>query len=297
LDTTTATRYKLVRKVKDKKHFDIELLHDFDLYLQIGDRDFQLAVVNAKENRVLIVEDFILAKYRDLSDKISILEGIFDSHHFLMAGFWKNVKVSFKNNLFSLVPSHLFEENASREYLKLNTAMHPDRDEYLYYKLVHSEAVCAFAVDVEMLNWLKGLYPNVPLQIIHQSASIIEGALRYFRNQQAEYIFAFIDRFKLHITVTDSGKLKYYNQFIVNEASDYYKYLKMVMKEFKVQEDSDHLYVWGFAGRKSPYYTSLKNSFTNLNLGTRQNHLKFSYIFDEMPDQLYFDLFSMHLCE
>ncbi|NJM93558.1 MAG: DUF3822 family protein [Cytophagales bacterium] len=102
-----ASRYKLYKRCKDA-NFNVDELEHYALSLQIGYRDFQLAVTDSRNGRVLLLEDFLLREVQQTEEKTDILREIFDNHHLLKAGFWNSATLALKSNKFSLVPSELF---------------------------------------------------------------------------------------------------------------------------------------------------------------------------------------------
>ena len=288
--------YKLLKKIKDDK-FDVENLHQYNLYVLLGIRDIQLAVVDNTDSRCLLVEDYVLANTNSYESLITTLENLFDDHHLLKAGFWQSVKVGLKNNKFSLVPSSLFSEDALYDYLKLNCKVDPARDRFLYYKHIKSDAVNTFAVDKKLYQWLSGLYPNKEVGLIHQSSALIEGVLSQLKHHPKDSIFIYVDRFKLHVIASKDNKLEYYNQFKIKEFEDYIKYIMLVMKGLGRDQKTTNVTMWGYIGRQSSHYKEFAKYIKHLSFGERPRYLKFNYMFDELQDHHYFDLYNLHLCE
>lgn len=292
----TAVSYKVIKKVKDEK-FEVEDLHHYSLSIQLGVRDFQLCIIDTRDNRCLMLEDYILSKVDSYKQLIEILTSLFDDHHLLKAGFWKSVKVSVKNSKFSLVPAPLFDRNQLYEFLNASCRINPNRESFLYYKHLKSEAVNCFAVPTTLLEWINSLYTNSSVLVTHQSSSLIEGVLRQVANYPGPTMFLYIDRFKLHIITSKNGELEYYNQFIITRFADYMKYIMTVMQGLKYEQASTHLVLWGYIGRQSPHFTEFHKFFKNISFGDRPSYLKFGYIFDELQDHHYFDLYSTYLCD
>lgn len=288
--------YKLLKKIKDDK-FDVDRLHLYNLYILIGIRDVQLVVIDNSESRCLLVEDYVLAETNAYNQLIVILDSLFDDHHLLKAGFWSSVKLGLKNNKFSLVPSHLFSEEALYDYLRLNCKVDPVNDQLLYYKHLSSEAVNTFAVNKKLFNWLKTIYPNKEIGLIHQSSALIEGVLSELKNHPKDSLFVYIDRFKLHVIASKNNRLEYYNQFHIKEFADYIKYIMLVMKGLGRDQKNTNVTIWGYIGRQSKHYLEFEKYIKNLSFGERPRYLKFNYMFDELEDHHYFDLYSLHLCE
>ena len=100
---TATLSYKLIKKIKDEK-FDEEKLQHYVLLIQLGIRDFQVAVVDGNDSRLIFFEDYVLSDINSHSELLGLLKTLFESHELLTAGFWKKVKVSIKNNKVIQVP-------------------------------------------------------------------------------------------------------------------------------------------------------------------------------------------------
>ncbi len=296
MDSKTATKYKLVHQVKDDK-FDVDNLHQYNLLLQVGPRDLQISVIDSVSNQCLILEDYILASVKSYSELLSLLKEIFESHHLLTAGFWKKVRVAVKSNKFSLVPSSLFVKTNLEDYLSLNCTINPEKEEILYYKHIQSDAICVFAINKQLAEWFRELYPNTELGFIHQASAMLEGIINYAAQHSKNSMYLYIDRFKLHIVTLKKDKLEYYNQFVIKEFSDYIKYIMLVMKGLNRDQKTSDVVLWGYLGRESAHYNEFYKYIKNISFGDRPNYLKYGYVFDEVQDHQYLDLYSIHLCD
>jgi hypothetical protein len=296
LNSTKSASYKLIKKIKDDK-FDIDNLHFYTLILLIGIRDFQLCVVDSRNNKCLILEDYILASIKSYGEIIGLLESIYDDHYLLKAGFWKSVRVAFKNNKFSLLPSPLFSKTSIPDYLKLNVKIDKEKEEFLYYKHIKTDAVNCFSVNKILYQWLNNAYPNLELGFMHQSSALIEGVISQIKHYKPDNLFLYVDRFKLHIITTRDGKLEYYNQFVIKQFSDYIKYIMTVMQGLGHNQKSTPVVLWGYIGKQSPHFHEFAKYIKNLSFGDRPDFLKYGYMFDELQDHHFFDLYSLHLCD
>lgn len=265
--------------------------------IQIGVRDCQLAVIDSSNNQCLLLEDYIFASVTSHAALKRLLTSLFEEHHLLMAGFWKSVRISFKNSKFTLVPAALFVKEAVADYLKLNATVEPSQEEILYYKHIKSDAVCVFAVNKPIYEWLKTLYPNAEVGFIHQSSALTEGVIHYEKTHHDNATYLYIDRFRLHIVTLKNGKLEYYNQFPVKQFNDYIRYIILVMKGLNRSQKNNHVVLWGYIGKESPHYKEFYRFIKNISFGDRPDYLKFGYVFDEIQDHHFFDLYSIHLCD
>ncbi len=293
---TASKDYKLLKKIKDEK-FDVDQLHHYTLNLLVGNRDLQVSIVDNRDNRCLLVEDFILGNVDSYGNLIAVYEHIFDNHHLLKAGFWSSVKVGIKNNKFALVPVRLFSKDKLFDYLKFNCRVNKAHDELKYFRHLKADAVNSFAINKRLYNWLESLYPDRELGYIHQSSSLIEGVLAQLPNYPDDSIFIYVDRFKLHIITSRDKKLEYYNQFYIKQFADYIKYIMTVLKGLDRDQRTANVVLWGYVGKQSKHYNEFARYIKNISFGDRPKFLKFGYMFDELQDHHYFDLYNVHLCE
>jgi hypothetical protein len=289
---TTALNYKLIKKIKDER-FDEEALHQYKLLVHIGTRDLQVLVLHDKD--VLLVEDYVFPALASNQDLIQVLDQLYDAHAFLKAGFWSEIRVAVKNNKFVQVPRALFVPESVAEYLKFNANADPQTEEFLYTENGRAEAVTVFAIHKELKTWIEGVYPTKPPLFIHQSSSLIEGVLDVAAEKGDDPLYIYVDRFKLHILSTKNGKLLYYNQFVIKQFSDYIKYIMLVMKSLNMDQKTSQVILWGYIGKNSPHYHEFYKYINNVVFGERPDHLQFSYIFDELQDHHFFDLYSIYL--
>ena len=292
--SSVTTRHKLIKKIKDEK-FDEEKLQRYTLLTQIGAKDFQVAVVDGDDDRLIFFEDYVFNDVNSQKDLQEALEALFDAHEYLQAGFWKEVKVSIKNNKFVQVPASLFIESAAAEYLSFNAVIDKGKESIQTCRNVKTEAVTIFALQNEMLAWLNRIYVNTSVSIYHQSAALIEGVLASAANDESKPLYVYVDRFKLHILYAKGGKLIYYNQFLIKQFSDYVKYIMLVMKAMGLDQETSQVVLWGYIGKNSPHYQEFFKFVKNVGFGNRPHHLKFGYLFDEVQEHHFFDLYSLSL--
>jgi hypothetical protein len=288
---SAAPHYKLIKKIKDER-FDEELIHQYALHIFIGTRDFQVTAIDP-DNRVLLLEDYVLPSVSSSTSLLTTLDQIYDAHALLKAGFWKSITIGFKNQKFVQVPASLFIERALSDYLRFNAQLDAEREELHYVLPAGSDTVTVFAVHRETREWLDGIYANNKPRFTHQSAALIEGVKHYANQRTDNPLYIYVDRFKLHILSITRKQLVYYNQFSIQHFSDYVKYIMLVMKSLGMDQKTSEVVLWGYVGKNSPHYHEFYKYIQNVTYGNRPGHLIFGYLFDEVQEHHFFDLFSL----
>lgn len=288
-----ATHHKLIKKIKDEK-FEEEKLQQYVLLIQIGAKDFQAAVVDSDDNRLIFFEDYVFNEVNSADELFQALQILFDAHEYLKAGFWKEVRISFKNTKFVQVPSGLFEESAAARYLSFNAAI-DTQETVAWCRQNSTEAVTIFAVHTPTLTWLKSVYQRTHINLYHQSAALIEGSMKSGVGANQKPLLIYVDRFKLHIMYMADGKLIYYNQFLIRQFADYVRYIMQVMKAMELDQETAPVVLWGYIGKNSPHYQEFIKYVRNVSFGPRPSHLKFGYLFDDIQEHHFFDLYAITL--
>lgn len=294
MQTITST-YKLIKKIKDDR-FDEDKIHQYTLFINIGTRDFQVGVVDLDDSRFLVLEDYVFPGVSSQHELVTALDQLFEAHAYLKAGFWKQIKVSLKNQNFVQVPQALYTEDALEDYLKFNSHINRDQENFIPVSLPNSQSVTVFAIPKELKAWIETIYPNNKPVFIHQSGALIEGVMQSAKNRKDNPLYVYIDRFKLHILSVQNEKLIYYNQFSIKQFSDYIKYIMLVMKSLNMDQQTSQVVLWGYIGKNSPHYHEFYKYINNVTFGERPKYFKFGYFFDESQEHHFFDLYSIQLC-
>ncbi len=290
---TAALNYKLIKKIKDER-FDEDLIHQYNLLIHVGARDLQVGVVDTHENRLLLLEDYVFPTISSQDELIDVLKVLFEAHPFLTAAFWNSIKVSLKNNKFVQVPAALFVKGEENTYLRFNARVDDD-DVVMSIPNKRIDAITVFAAPGELVDWMKSLYPtNYPL-FIHQSAVLIELITDLSVHRRDNPLYIYVDRFKLHILSCRQGKLIYYNQFIIRQFSDYIKYIMLVLRSLNLDQQQSKVLLWGYIGTNSPHYKEFYKYISTVTFGQRPRHLNYGYMFDEVQDHHFIDLYGIDL--
>lgn len=282
-------------KIKDP-NFSIDHLQDYSLLMQAGNAEFQLAVVDVKSSRCLLLEHYSLHQVYSYQDFVHLVQQMFEEHHLLMAGFWHSVKFSVKNLRFSLVPAALFDRDSLPLYLNPVTPV-PQQDELLYYSHIKNKVITVFGVESHLLNWLNTRYPNLRLQVLHHISAFTEGVLHSPDHSSRKNVFLLQEGSLLSVLITESGQLFYGNIFRTKGPQDVVRYCTMLFKQFGLDQQHTKVQIWGDVQAESDWFTGLAQYFQLLSFGSRPRFLRFRYMFDEAPDHRFFDLFSLYLCE
>lgn len=288
-------KYHLESRVKDGRRFSIDNLERYSLSLQAGYNDFQICVTDSRHDACLLLEDYSLQDAETEDTYIDILQSLFEEHHFLTANFWHSVTFSVKNIKFSLAPAEYFTEDAVFDLLKYNARLSPQQEVYRYAEIRDAEAVAAFAVSKKLSEFLDTIYLNVKCRLVHQSCALLQGMIHQDL-LPGHQVFCYVDREYLHLSVMKGKQLIFYNLFPLKGHADLAKYVLAVTKSLHLDIQSIPVRIWGFIDQRSVAFHELTRYARRARVGSSPSFLKFSYDFDEIPEQRYLDVYGIYLC-
>lgn len=286
------SEFRRVRSIKSQ-NFQVEKIGEYALSVLVGIRDVQICVTD-QQNEVLFFEDLRLEGVRTVKERVVLLDKIWESHSFLTAGFWKNIRIGVKTHKYTLVPSATFSEDSQSDYLAVNSELKPTM-ESVYHDIHDSiQAANVFAIDKKFVSWIEKTYQNKEIRILHQGSAFIEGVLQsYPENRDAE-VFGMLDRGILHLIVVKNKQLQYYNQFATKKSEELLKYSMLVYKELELSQKVTPITLWGSFKADTSNLDLLKKYIKNVRIGDRPKKVSFKWHqLDDLPDHQYFDLFNI----
>lgn len=284
--------YSCVSRIKDLK-FDVDRLAVYSLVFELSEKDFFVLVVDTEQNQAMYLEHFKFQELYQTKDLLEQLSMLFDEHHFLKAGFWKEIKFIIKNKKFAFVPNSLYAEDKRNFFLKLNAEV-SEEDVLFTSTFKGTEARCVFAINQGLDQWVKSLYPSKTIVLDHASNIFCDAVTRDLTAKVGNELFVYADSFTLTLVGLKDGHLHYCNIFSYSSAEDLAYYIMLVMHELDFNPEVATVCLFGEIDQTSMHFTKLRKYLRHLSLGKRPNHLRFSFVFDETYDHQYFELFSAY---
>jgi uncharacterized protein DUF3822 len=285
--------YTLKKKIKDDK-FNIDELENYCLSLLVGTEDFLISIIDIRTNQCLLIEDF---RFSPNSEVLEVIKKIFAEHHLLEAGFWNNIKIAFKNQQFTIVPTSLFNTNQGARYLGLAVNIDEQKDEVLYYKHIKADCTSVFSVEKEVVEFFKEVYKNLKVHFLHESSIFIEGVLRHDDHTELKSMFISFGENYFQVVVTEKKKLIYYNRFQMSNPEQVLKYIMIVTDQLGLDQESTKVLVWGNIDSVSDKFSILYQYIRNISFGNKPSYIKSGYVFDSLQEHNYFNLMSIYPCD
>ncbi|NJN25646.1 MAG: DUF3822 family protein [Cyclobacteriaceae bacterium] len=249
-------------------------------------------ITDTESKHCVLMEDYIFDPDLTEDEKFQTIKYIIDDHHLLLANFWKEINLICKNKSFAFVPISLFHPDSPTSYIGSNAAFDPALDEVVIAYHTPLKFVNIFTVSKSIKDLMGRIYPRRKINYQHQSSALINGVIAMNGHMGRDMVI-YLDRFGMHIILAQDKQLLYYNQYQIKKFEDYLKYVKMVAAELHISLETEKISLYGYLGKNTPHFQALKKSIPGISLGNRPQLMNFSYVFDELLDHQYFDLFSI----
>jgi hypothetical protein len=292
----SSSKTKLNQRIKDDA-LDIDAIPQYALSLEVSNDGFRCAIVDTEVNRCLWLEDYRFTSVFFPEQVVDQLNSIFDDHQLLQAGFWQKVRVSFKNQHFTLIPESLFKREYAEGYLRFSAESLKDTEEVYFYQHANREIVNVFAGEKKVADWFRNTYPSRNVSFVHHTSAFIEGVLQHEDYVPARSMSILVESSYLTVLVTNNYLVEYCNTFFYLSAQDFIYYVMLVMDELRLNPDACRVTLYGEISHDSAIHDVLYKYIRNISFGSKPTALKFSFQFDEMMDHRYFDVFNAYLCD
>ena len=288
-------KYSLIQQITSES-INVDKIDAFSLYYFFDKNILLIGIVDNDRGKYILFEkysiDATLIRQQNIAD--FVLE-IIENHTYLKAGFWKNIRVCFDNQNFTLVPNSLFEPQKANLYLN-QTKKTNEQQEVCFYNHLSLNAVNVFNANFSILETLKKTYPLKHIEVIHSTSSFIEGCFKEQLSEETNVMINISDN-NFILVIIKNSKLILCNSFNFKTKEDFVYYLMFSLKELNLDPEQIVLKLWGEITYNSNLYNFIYKYIRNVEIGGRPSYLNFSYQFDELLEQRYFILFSQHLCQ
>jgi hypothetical protein len=293
---TTSTNFRLSYKIQDEA-FALSAASNCHLYLSISQKSIRLAVVDIERHKFVALQDYELITVFTPAQVAEQLHLIAQENPLLQEQNWKTIRVAISNLHFTLVPETLYDPTHQDDYLRLHSSLNPQIDKILSYKHTNLEAVNIFAVARVIHDVVGRIFPERPVQFVHQTSSLMKSILHMAGRSTSRRMYLYVERNYVTILVVDAQTLQFCNIFQYHSPEDFIYYIIFVMQEQKMNPEQETVTVWGDITHDASLFTMMQKYIKQVKFGLKPQDIGYSYKFDDLFEHRYFELYSLHFCE
>jgi hypothetical protein len=288
--TELKTRLRQVNSFIDES-FDPAYLQNYHLILQVGNDGLFTVVFDKEKNKYIAFEYYSFQQIFN-TELISDLFDIAASESRIISLKYRSVSCSVVNNLSTIVPSALFEEDKKRLYLKMNVQLQGN-ELILTDNIKNQDAKNVFALPFSIKSKIDSQYGKITYH--HFSSCIIESLLAQNRNQSKKKLYIHVQPSHFEVIVIEGKNLIFYNTFNYHTSEDLIYYVLFVCEQLQLNPENIETFLLGEIERTSAIFTLTQKYIRNLKFAERTDNSDYSYQLQTFPKHFYFSLFNSYL--
>ena len=246
-------------------------LTNLELSIQISLSGLSFCILQKESHIISALKHFNFNKKLNPLEILDYLKNIFNTETILQESF-ANICVIHDNELSTLVPKPLFEEDSLADYLKFNSKILKS-DFIAYDDILLNDSVNVYVPYININNFIYEKFGNFTFK--HISTILIEEILLIEKNAHALKVYLNVNKNHFEIIITEKGKLLLYNTFEYTTKEDFIYYVLFTVEQLKLNPETLNLVFIGDIHKDDDLYQIAYKYIRNVSFGNRNDHYKY----------------------
>lgn len=271
--------------------FDAKKTAAYQLLLQVGTSDILVGILDKQKNKYIALEKYAVSNVHNFDGVTDLMDTLIKESKLVNHKF-QSVACIIVNNLSTLVPNALFEDDRKRMYLKFNASL--EGDEFVLVDEIKSlDAKNVFAIPLSIKAKLDSQFNNINYH--HVSSTLIDTLVANHKNQTGKKMYVHVQSTHFETILIDGKNLTFYNTFNYQTPEDFIYYLLFVYEQLQLNPEKIDTIFIGEIEKASSIYTFANKYIRTIKFGERADNSEFSYQLQTLPKHSYFTLFNSYL--
>ncbi|NVK53655.1 MAG: DUF3822 family protein [Flavobacteriaceae bacterium] len=262
--TKTKVQKKTINNIL-KDHFRKALSIQFSL------DGFSFCISNITTNEVQHFSCYLFENRKETPELLlNTITSIVKENKNILAQTFEKITVIHQNNLSSLVPSALFNENELATYLDYNIKI-LQNDFIAFDDLTQLDIKNVYIPYVNINNYFFQLFGEFEYK--HHSTVLIDKLILHTKNNTDKQFFVNVNTSTFDIVVIEQSKLLFYNSFTFVTKEDFIYYILFTAEQLKLNPEEFLLYFLGDVTEISEVYQLTYDYIRNVSFLKIENPL------------------------
>ena len=221
---------------------DFNNLNEKHLSIQLSLDGFSFCIINKVEKQI---EKLVYVPFEDKSPTpeklLKNVEELFKKEKALQRRYG-SVNISHVNQLSTLVPKSLFDEDRIRDYLKYSSKTFTN-DYVVHDELENHDMINVYIPFVNVNNFFLERFGSFEYK--HSSTVLINNLLNTFKYSEHPHMFAHISEQSFEIVVIAHDNLLFYNSFTYSSPEDFIYYILFTAEQLQLNPENFELIMAG----------------------------------------------------
>ena len=230
---------------------NINNISNLKLSIQVNLSGLSFCILNIETKTITYLKSFGFNKKLNPNQVLDKLQHYLNIEPELKQVF-SEVIVIHKNELSTLVPTALFNEDNLADYLKFNNKI-LSTDFITFDEITVNDSVNVYVPYININNYLYDVFGEFTYK--HFSTILIEEVLKAEKNAEKPKMYVNICNEYFEVIVVKKGKLKFYNTFEYYTKEDFIYYILFTAEQLGLNPESFELLFTGNIDSKDELYS------------------------------------------
>lgn len=246
-------------------------LTNLELSIQLSLSGLSFCILQRESNTIHALKRYFFDSKVNPVQLLEKLKDVFSTEPFLKNKF-DNVSLIHDNNLSTLVPKPLFNEDCLADYLKFNSKILKS-DFITFDNLDINDSVNVYVPYININNYIYDKYGSFTFK--HVSTLLIEQVLKIEKHSDVPKVYANIGKNSFELIVVNNSKLIFYNTFEYTTKEDFIYYLLFTAEQLELNPEILNLVFTGEIDSKDELYIIAYKYIRFVFLGNREDQYKY----------------------
>ena len=266
-------------------------LEDSHLSIQFSLDGFSFCIFNKDSKTYTALYDYTFQELNNTPQKLlDNISSIFKKEELLQKKY-DSVNVSHINDLSSLVPKSLFNEEKLKDYVSYNTKVFK-YDYFVFDEIINHDIINVYIPYVNINNFLIDKFGGFDFK--HYSHILIENLLSIYKYSLVPHMFAYVHNNNFDLVVIADKKLQLYNTFTFSSKEDFIYYILFTAEQLKMNPEKFELILLGSVEKNDELYDLAYKYIRNVNLLENRSKYLYDQAFSENDKRTYFTLLNQY---
>jgi hypothetical protein len=201
---------------------------DTHLSIQLSLDGFSFCLLNEVNNEIFLLTQYSFPKYSYTPHKhLQYVKQVFESET-LLGKKYQSVNVTHMNELSSLVPKAMFDENNLADYLKFSHKIY--KNDFITFDIINNhDLINVYIPFVNINNYFLDRFGSFNYK--HFSTIFIKNLLDTYKFSEHPHMFVMVNGSHFEILAIADNKLQLYNSFKYKTKQDFIYYILFVAEQ------------------------------------------------------------------
>lgn len=229
----------------------VKNISNLKLSIQASLNGLSFCILNIETNTVTYLKTFDFEKKLNPNQILDKIQHCFNTKVELDEIFYE-VTVIHENELSTLVPKALFNENNLADYLKFNNKI-LSTDFITFDEIALNDSINVYVPYININNYLYDFFGEFTYK--HSSTVLIEEVLKAEKNAEKPKMYVNISNKHFEVVVVEQGKLKFYNTFEYYTKEDFIYFILFTSEQLGLNPESFDLIFTGNVDSNDELYS------------------------------------------